>query len=137
MADINLLQNQVKDTTLISSRRTKLVVWLSLLLLIILAGGCAGLYYLRTQVDAQTADLTNTNNQLQSQLDTQKPNLGSAQAYQAQLDNIKLLLQNHIAFTPLLSELSKYTYQKAYYTIFDVDQSTGGVHVEGVVDSYT
>jgi len=47
-----------------------------------------------------------------------------------------LLLKNHIYLTNLFNELEQNTYLRARYDTLDLNQDTGKIHMEGVVDSY-
>ena len=137
MADINLLQNQLKDTTMVAVQRTKLAIWVLLAVLIVLGGISGALYFVTQSTQKKLTAVVSANNDLQKKIDTQESGLSSAKAFQAQLANVTLLLKNHLLVTPVIDELGKYTYLKAQYLNFDVDQQTGRMHLEGVVDSYT
>ena len=73
---------------------------------------------------------------LKQQLSAKQSTLGEAQTFQAQVANIKALVDSHTYITPLLTELSSMTYVKAQYLSLDADETTGKVHVEGVSPSY-
>lgn len=88
------------------------------------------------QVDMQTAAVNSENLTLKEQIDLEDTKLKEAKVYQAQLSNIKLLLKNHIALTPLFEELSNYTYLKARFSSVDIAQDLARIHLEGAVDSY-
>ena len=66
MADINLLQNKLKDTTQTSSRRTSIFATISGLILLLLVGACVGLYFLTKDVKQKTESLMATNIDLKS-----------------------------------------------------------------------
>jgi Tfp pilus assembly protein PilN len=136
MADINLLQNQLKDTTLVAKKRTRVVVVLSALALILLVGVGGVLYFLTDSKNKETSALNTDNARLQQQINSGDQELTEAKQYQAQLSNIDVLLNNHIAMTPLLEEMGKYTYQRAQFLTVDVDEAVGKVHAEGLVESY-
>lgn len=136
MPEINLLQNQLKDTTLVARKRTQLVVVLASLVLVLLLIVGGGLYLLTDKLNTQVTELTVDNAQLQDEINNGDKELTGAKTYQAQLSNLDLLLKNHISLTPFLEELGKYTYQKAQLTSVDVDQAIGKIHAEGVVGSY-
>lgn len=136
MPEINLLQNQLKDTTLTAKKRTKLTAVISFVVLLLLIGAIVALYLMAKQIDAQTLAVTTDNLKLKNQIALEDAKLNEAKAYQAQLINIKLLLKNHIAITPFLDELAKYTYLQAQFINVDVAQDLGKIHLEGAVDSY-
>jgi len=136
MADINLLQNQLKDTTNLSLKRTKIAAWAFAVLMILLAIG-GGIFYLLTQdVNDKTAIVTASNIKLQEQVDNQQAGLAGAEAFQAKLSNIELLLKQHVLLTPLLDELAKATYLRAKYLSLDASDETGKIHLEGMVENY-
>lgn len=136
MPEINLLQNRLQDTTYVSVRRTKTVVYLALFLLLLILGGGAGLYVLTNDVNTQKTAVLQSNADLQKQLTEGNSKLGNATTYQAKLSNVETLLTEHIFISPLLAEIEKYTYLKARFVSVDLDQSTGKIHIDGVVDSY-
>ncbi len=136
MPEINLLQNRLQDTTYVSTRRTQVVVYLSGFLLLLICGAGVALFTLTKDINAETAEVLKNNMDLQKELTEGNLRLTDATAYQAKLSNINTLLSKHILISPLLAELEQYTYLKARFTNLDVDQLTGHLHVEGVVDSY-
>ncbi|HEX9503784.1 MAG TPA: PilN domain-containing protein [Patescibacteria group bacterium] len=136
MAEINLLQNQLKDTTLVARKRTQLVVVLAALVLVVLVVIALGLYFLTQKLNTQTSGLTADNAKLQSQINNGDKELTGAKTYQAQLSNLDLLLKNHISITRLLEEMGKYTYQRAQFLTLDVDQPIRKIHMEGTVANY-
>jgi|GEM_PF-2132058 hypothetical protein len=136
MPDINLLQNQLKDTTAVALARTKAAIWILAIVLILLAATAGIFYYLTADINKKTAVTVLENNKLDQKISEQTQGLTDAKSYQAQLSNIALLLKSHVALTPLLYELGKYTYLKAQYVNVDVAEDTGRIHLEGLVDSY-
>lgn len=136
MADINLLQNKLKDTTQTSSRRTSIFATISGLILLLLVGACVGLYFLTKDVKQKTESLMATNIDLKRQLNNQKQGLADAKAFQAQLSNIKLLLEHHISLSAVFDELGKFTYQRAQYVTLDVGEDSSRAHLEGRVTTY-
>lgn len=136
MPEINLLQNRVKDTTYAWQNQFKLGVIILSLILIILAGGGAGLLILTKQTKAQADEVTRNNAQLQSNLTNQQKDLGAAKQFQAQLSNIRTLLDQHVYMTVLLDEIEKVTYVKAQFVTIDAS-NIGKVHLEGQVSDYT
>lgn len=136
MADINLLQNQLIDTTYVSYRRTLIVFWVTIFILFFVVAGCVGYYFMTQTTNDKIGAIAHENTNLQNEINKQELGLKDAQAYQAQLSNIELLLKNHIYFSPLLAELEKYTYLRAQFHSVDVLQQTGRIHLEGSVESY-
>lgn len=136
MPEINLLQNQLKDTTNLSRHRTQMavVVFAIILILIVAAGGA--LYFLTEQTRSQTEELVKENDKIKEEISKRDSTLAGAKTYQAQLSNVELLLKNHLYMSPLLEELSKYTYQGAKFLSFDVTQDIGKIHAEGIAENY-
>ncbi|MBX4186926.1 MAG: hypothetical protein KW802_01550 [Candidatus Doudnabacteria bacterium] len=136
MPEINLLQNQLKDTTHVGTTRSKVVTFLALAFLVVM-GGWGALLYMRTQsLTQQVGQVSGENVTLRQQIESGDEKLENARAYQAQLSNLKLLLKDHVFITPLLEELSKYTYLRASYSSLDVSQDLNKAHLEGTVESY-
>ncbi len=136
MQEINLLQNRVKDTTFVWQKQGKLILVILALILFLIVAGSVALFFLNQSLEKKTADVLADNQSIQRQLSEQQKNLGDAKAFQAQLVNLKVLLENHSYLSPLLDELAKITYQKAQYVTLDVAES-GKIHVEGTINSYT
>lgn len=136
MAEINLLQNRLKDTTNVGARQNRLVLIILSGILIVLIGISAVLFFLNQSLQKQTEIARSTNNDLHLQLTQQQSKLGNATGFQAQLTNLRTLLNNHTYLSPLLDELSKVTYAKSQYINLDVAQ-TGKIHLEGRISSYT
>jgi Tfp pilus assembly protein PilN len=136
MADINLLQSQIKDTTFLSDRRVNIFTVLICIVLVVLLGVGIVLYVLTLGVRSKTANLVSENTTIQDQISNQQTGLSDAKSYQAKLTNIATLLNSHSYLSPLLDELDNKTFQKAKYLTFDVGSDTDKVHLEGQVNSY-
>lgn len=136
MAEINLLQNRVTDTTNAGVFQSRLIFIVLGLILAVLVGGTVVIFLLNSSLQTKIGTATATNQELQKKLTEQQSTLGNAKTFQAQLVNLRVLLNNHVYLSPLLDELSKVTYIKSQYTSFDVTD-TGKIHVEGLVNSYT
>lgn len=136
MPEINLLQNRVTNTGSAWKGQANLVLGILLALLILLGAGGAGLLILKGRVQAKVDGLTQQNTILQTNLTNQQKNLGSAKQFQAQLANVRVLLNQHVYMTILLAEIEKVTYAKAQYTSIDAS-NIGLIHLEGNVTDYT
>jgi Tfp pilus assembly protein PilN len=136
MAEINLLQNRLKDTTNTGTRNGKIILVVLSVILIVLVGATAIIFFLNNSLQTQIAAASTTNQDLHKKLTDQQNTLGSAQTFQAQLANLRVLIRNHTYLSPLLDELSKVTYAKSQYVSFDVTDA-GKIHVEGLVSTYT
>lgn len=134
MEEINLLQNRVKDSTQIWGRQGRLVVIILSSILGLLLAGDGGLYLLSSSLQKNIDSVSNDTLTIRKVLDEKKKTLGDAVTFQAQLVNLRVLLDQHTVLSPLLEELSKVTYQKAQF--FSLDVAAGKIHVEGKVADY-
>lgn len=136
MADINLLQNQIKDTTFLSDKRARLfTIIMSVVLSLVIVGGIA-IYLATLSFNSKTKKLVLENEKLQQKINNEQEGTGEAKSYQARLSNIAQLLKNHSYTSFLMEELDKKTYQKAKYLTFDAGPDTNKLHIEGEVDNY-
>ena len=135
MPEINLLQNRINDTTFSSQRQSRGILAFLTVVLILLVGVGVGLMFLSKNLAKKSSDLDSQNMALQNQLDQEQAQIANAKTFQAQLSNVRTLVQNHVYLTPLLEEVGKVTYTKAQYVTLDVT-STGTVHLEGRVSDY-
>ncbi len=135
MAEINLLQNRLNDTTGAWKSQGRIVLSSLSILLVLFALSGGGFWYLNNKTEKQLADTGAKNQELQTQLNEKQNQLGNAKTYQAQLANLHTLLGSHVYLTPLLDEIAKMTYVKAQYTTIDVSDA-GTVHLEGRVADY-
>jgi uncharacterized protein (UPF0333 family) len=135
MAEINLLQNKIKDTSFAWQNQTRYVlVFLWLVLITLLA--VAGIFYLlKSNVDNQLETVNAQNQILQQSLNEKEKSLGDAISFQAQLANLKTLVDRHTYLSPLLNELTAKTFVLSQYQIFNLEDG-GRVHLEGSVDTY-
>jgi Tfp pilus assembly protein PilN len=136
MQEINLLQTRIKDTTHSWEKQSIFgIVILSILLAVFLAAG--GVLYLQTKnINTQNDTLIADNAKLKTQIDQRSVSLGSAKVFQAQLLNIRALLENHIYFSSFLDEIGKFTYIKSRYLSLTAVQDVGKVEMQGQVDTY-
>ncbi len=134
--DINLLQNQVKDTTLIANRRNNffLVITSLLVIVILVAGGL--MYYLTQKASDEGSQLVSDNVKITEEISNVSDEVAAARIYQAKLSNIQILLNKHAIITPVLDELEKITYQKAQFLNADISIDNDRLHVEGTAPSY-
>jgi Tfp pilus assembly protein PilN len=137
MPEINLLGNQITEEPQVFRASGKASVVVLSIILIVLIVAAIAFFILGGTTDQQIQSLTTQNTQIQSQLDQQNSNLSAAQKFQAQLANIKLLLNNHIYISQVLDELDKVAYVKSRFASLDVDDKTGVIHVQGNVSSYS
>ncbi len=136
MEELNLLQNRVKDTTHAWQDQSRLAMTILSVILILLLGGVGALIFFNQTIQKQTDDLTLQNQDLQKQINDRQPGVANATTFQAQLLNLKSLVNTHTYLSPLLNELGKFTYNKAQYLTMDANQS-GKIHLEGRVSNYT
>ena len=68
MPEINLLQNQLKDTTMVSSKRTMIAVWIMAFLLFAMAAAGLWMYLQAKTINTVTAGIVNDNNKFRSEI---------------------------------------------------------------------
>ncbi len=136
MADINLLENQLKDTTIVASRRSMLVIWVLTLVLVLLVVGGGAFYLFTRTLTTETTELTADNERLQKEIQRSSEDISKAKILQAKLANADLLLKNHIYISPVLDEIEEFTYKLSRYANVTVKE-TGKIHLEGSVSSYS
>jgi Tfp pilus assembly protein PilN len=137
MAEINLLQNKVKDRTLAFRRGNSVIITLFVLIFIAEIVAAMVLYLLTNSVSKQTSDKQNENQQIQAVLNGGQKDLVAAKNVQAQLKNMQTLLSNHIYWSGFFNQLGNVTPLKAEYTSFGGASSDGRIHLEGIAPSYT
>ena len=135
MAEINLLQNRVKDTTNTLEKQRKIILSILSLILAIILSITGILFVLNNSIQRKIDAVTADNNNLQQQFTKQQKNLTDAKTFQAQLANLSVLLNNHAYLSPFLDELTKATYQKTRYVSVDISEGHK-IHLEGSVNSY-
>lgn len=136
MQEINLLQSKIKDRQerWQKNNRTANIV-LFLILIIVLAVG--GLFmYLNSGSADKLRTVASDTAKAQSEIDAQQETLHSAENYQAQLKNLQLVLNNHVAWSNFFKELGDYTLKGITYTSMH-GNLTDTVHLEGQTKTYT
>lgn len=135
MQDINLLQNKLKDRTEAweKGNRIMIVIFSTILLALLALGG--GLFFTNYQTDKTIEEIKSENADLDRKLDSQQKDVVGAKAFQAQIQNIRLLLNSHLVWTAFYEELIARTLDKTTYSSvrFAID---GKVHLEGNTQSY-
>ncbi len=136
MQEINLLQNKLQDkTNQWESNNQLYVIVLSIILILELAGG--GFLYLSTKsVNEEKLVLDTANVKIQKDLDDMEDRLADAKSFQAQSKNLKNILASHVAWTPLMNELTLSAFKGAHYLNM-IGTTTGIVTVEGIAKNYT
>jgi Tfp pilus assembly protein PilN len=136
MPEINLLNNRTDtiSTTAWDSRGRFWAIMLGVILILLLVGSFALLFW-NSSLNTQSQNLTQENLTIQRNLTSQQESLAGAKGFQAQLANVKTLLDNHTYLTPLINELDKMTYINAQYNSLDIARN-GSIHLEGRVNTY-
>jgi Tfp pilus assembly protein PilN len=108
---------------------------LSFVLLAILAA--TGMIYMLTK-NAEDSQLTldQENINFQKQLDQMEDDMVLAKGFQAQSKNIVTLLDSHVIWSGLMSEVTTSTFKATRYLNLSTD-TDGVIHVEGITASYT
>lgn len=136
MQEINLLRNQLRDTTAIWQTRNKIFITL-LVLLLIVEIGLSVVFFLLNRSYAQQVVLVNDNkDQLNTQIKAKEKDLGPAQAFQAELINLNSLSDKHVYWSKFFDELASKTYSNARF--LNIQGNLAGlIHLEGEVKNYT
>ncbi|HTL39704.1 MAG TPA: hypothetical protein VL306_02740 [Methylomirabilota bacterium] len=135
MQEINLLQNRLQEKSFAWDRQSKLIITFLSIVFILILGAFGVFYLLNSKVQTQVQTTVAQNQELRKQLDSKQQGLSDAKAFQAQLANIKTLVNSHVYLSPLLDELAKMTYVKSQY--FSLSAGIDGkLHLEGRVDNY-
>jgi Tfp pilus assembly protein PilN len=135
MQEINLLQNRVKDSHTAWKKHTKVYITILSVLLIMVVGATTALYLYNNSLQSQKDEVVQLNLDLKRKLDSNQKGMSEAKTFQAQLVNMRYLVDNHTYFSPFFEELSKMTYIKTQYTNLDLGVN-GKAQVEGRVDDY-
>lgn len=136
MEDINLLQNRVRDSHRAWQTRSRLIVGILVVILVLVILATVGVFFLNSQAAEEKQKALVRNQEIQATLNSKETELSSAKVFQAQLKNLKTLLDSHSYMSGLLEEISKFIYNKAQLASLSGDRE-GKVHMEGRVDSYT
>ena len=135
MTEINLLQTRIKDRTFAWQRQVRTVLIFLAVILVLLGAGGGGLMFLTNQLTVEIQTVSADATKIQDQLNQDQKNIGDAKLFQAQVANIKTLLNNHVYLTPLFKEIGKMTYVKSQYVSINVS-TTGKINLEGQVENY-
>lgn len=135
MQDINLLQNKIKDREA-QWQRNNSTANIILFLLLLVIGGVGGLFwYLNSDsVEKLTASRADTV-RIQGEIDAQQETLVTATNFQAQLKNLKSVLDGHIEWSNFFDELTKHTLTGSSYLSIQ-GSLANGVHLEGITPTY-
>lgn len=136
MQEINLLQNKIKDRTLSFERGNRLVIIIFTLVIILEMAALGGLYFLSKVNTAESAKLEAENMETEQALNLAKADLTKAQGVQAQLINIKTLLNNRVIWTPFFENISSLTAKQVQYSSITGSNIDGKVNLQGTAVSY-
>ncbi len=136
MQEIKLLRSQLKDTAAAWQRRNRIFISVFVLVLI-LEIGLAIIFFLVAQTTKERKAATAAENrQTQNQINESQGALVPAKAFQAQLQNLKALVDNHVRWSGFFEELAKHTFTRAKFNNVQTDGG-GSVHLEGEVNNYS
>ena len=138
MPEINLLKNEIKNQRAIPLSRVgskAIYVMLGLLGLELLI--YIGLGIFNYSVKRSIAETERQTTAIAAEIGQFDADRNRAILTQIRLKNLAGLLVNHAEWTPVLTELEKYTLQKAVYTAMQVDEVKHTFSLTGVVSSYT
>ena len=135
MEEINLLQNKIKDTSFAWQKQSRIITGILSAVLIIFASLGAVFFMLARSNNEKLAQAQTRGQEIQKDISKKDPEVNVATSFQAQLANLKTLVNAHTYLTPLLTELGKSTYIKSQYVSLDV-KDDGKIHLEGRTASY-
>jgi len=136
MQEINLLQTKIKDRNLAWEKRNRLINTLAILVIVLEVLLTGGLYYMKNAVQKNISQIEAENTAARSRISDRQKDLAPAISFQAQLKNLRTLVDNHVYWSGLLDELTKSTYNRTQYRTLQA-QTSGLIHIEGVVPSYS
>ena len=135
MQEINLLQNKIKDSSLNSLRRSKIINTALSVVLILEIGLFAAFFLMNRTTQAKYESVKLENSELQTELSEKQPDLVEAKALQAQLKNLRSLVEGHVYWSSFFDELSKHTLSRTQFMSL-TGSLDGKIHLEGRVGSY-
>jgi hypothetical protein len=135
MQEINLLENRIKDAHTTWKKHTRIYITILSVILVLIIGGVVLLYLYNNNLVSQKDELVQENQGLKLKLDSNSEDKTAAKNFQAQLGNMRYLVDNHVYFTPFFEELSETTFIRAKYSSLTVS-TDGVVHLEGEVNDY-
>jgi Tfp pilus assembly protein PilN len=136
MQEINLLQTKVKDRTLAFEKSNRIAVALFSLLVVLEILGVVGLVFVSNRVDKEKANVLAENLKIQANMNSSQSTLDAARGFQAQLKNVRTLLNNHVYWSAFFQNLSSVTPTNVKYTSFTGSLSDGQVVIDGVAPTY-
>lgn len=139
MGEINLL-NQ-RDKTIYRSRLphagNKIPLWILIGLVAVEMIVYGTLFSWKKSIDSEILKVQASVNQLDDKLNSSKVDINNAVAAQAALTSFSSLLDNHLHWTLLWSELGKVTLKKAHYISMQGTVVSDQFVVKGEVSNYT
>ena len=136
MQEINLLQNKVKDRTLQFEKSNRILVVVCVIIMILEGAAFGGLYFLTNSTKTVTAKIQQENADIQTSMNSNQDSLNAAKGLQAQLKNVKTLLNNHVYWSEFLNQVSAVVPNKIQFVNLSSSSSDDKLHVEGIAQSY-
>jgi Tfp pilus assembly protein PilN len=136
MQEINLLQTKIKDRNASWEKRSRLFTTVFSLVLILELVLTGGVYMLTNSKQSAVAAIEEESQKIQKRIDERQADLSSAKSFQAQLKNLRGIVDNHVYWSGFFDELGKRTYVKTQYMSLKAE-TDGKIHVEGLVSNYT
>lgn len=133
--EINLLQDKIKGPLYQWSHKQNMIIVILFAVLIIIAAGFGGLMGLNTGKAKQIDQVKQENADIAGELAKSKSSLTDAISYQAQIENLKVLLDNHIYFSAAIKETTSFMYKSIKVDMISIELS-GKTHVQGSATSY-
>lgn len=134
MQEINLLQSKLRDRTETWERKNFLVSgFFAILVVAVLTLG--GVFYFMNKNTKTEADRIKTENvEINNKLKSNQGQMATARALQAQFQNIEVLSEEHVFWTPILNEIQAATLKRTQFTLLTTTID-GKAHIEGLIDN--
>lgn len=138
MPEINLLKNELQEKGPFSFGKTGLVSLYAVLGIL----GFEMLLYLglaiyQNRLEKNIARVEQQGIAVNAETGKIEKDRLKALSLQRSVNNLEVLLDNHIFWTPVFQELEKYTYKQARYDTLQVQYGDSKLIISGVIPSYT
>ncbi len=133
-----MIKNELRTEGAVTFRGPRIGIFSIALVILILEIAALGFFWLYgKQLDKRQLKLDQKAANVDFEISKSDPGRLEALAYQARLHNLKILLNTHLYWSTVLSELEKSTYKLASYQSLQADQLSHKFSLTGSVASYT
>ena len=135
--DINLLKNELAATTVFSSAKKLLSLYIFIAVIAAEALAYGGMMWYSRSLEKQQAASEAEGSSVNLEIGRVKGDLAEATRYQQRLSNLDVLLKDHVFWSPAFAELSKYTYKNITYATLSGNIDEHKAVVTGTAASFT